>query len=123
MKIRAISIDDDPISGLAIKGVCRHFPSVEFVGAYTDPVKGIMMMEAKKPDLVFLDVEMPKINGLHILSSITHQPKVVIMSSNPGFRNEALGLKACFFIHKPVTIENFGEALASVEKEIRLQSL
>lgn len=123
MKIRAISIDDDPISSLMIRAISRGFPSVEFLGSFTDPVEGIEVINNEKPDLVFLDVEMPSISGLQILGGMKSHTKVVVMSSNPRFRKEALGLNACSFLRKPVSVESFSEALASVERKIRLDEL
>ena len=107
MEIRAIAIDDDPMSILLVKNFCKQYENINMVATFTDPIAGSAAIEELKPDLVFLDVEMPQLSGLEVLDCITELPTVIVMSSNPIFEKQALERNAHAFVSKPLTAEKF----------------
>ena len=67
MKLRAISIDDDPTSILMVKQLAEKTENLELVNTYQDAVKGAAGIILDKPDVLFLDIEMPEFNGIEIM--------------------------------------------------------
>jgi two-component SAPR family response regulator len=118
MQINALSIDDDPMSILLVKSICKHFDFINLQWTYTDPIKGAAGIVIKKPDLVFLDVEMPNFTGIQILRNLTRIPKIVVMSSNINFEQTALNLDATAFIQKPATLEKLKEVILQIKQDI-----
>ncbi len=118
MQINALTIDDDPISIMLVKSVCKHFEYINLQWTYTDPIKGAAGIVMKRPDIVFMDVEMPDFNGLQILRNLTHMPKVIMMSSNANFEATALQLRATAFIQKPATFEKLKSIIERIKNDL-----
>ncbi len=121
-KLSAISIDDDPMCILVIKSLCKHFDFIHLINSYTDPIKGAAGIVTKKPDIVFIDVEMPEFSGLQIIKSLSFPRKFIVLSSNPDFEAKAMELNASAFIHKPTTLEKFSAALYKVRDELQVEA-
>lgn len=121
MPLRAISIDDDPMAILIIQKWAEKSTQVDLVNTYTDPIQGSAGIILDQPDLIFLDIEMPEFNGIQILSALKRPPKVIVVSSNPDYKEKALGLNALTFIRKPISQAGFEnaveEARLMIEKE------
>lgn len=113
MVIRAIAIDDDPTSTLALKQVIEGIKGLELVNTFDDAIKGAAGIILEKPDLIFLDIEMPEFNGLEIMKSLVNPPKIIVVSGNNEFESRAMALNAVTFISKPPQED---EMKAAVEK-------
>lgn len=118
MHINALTIDDDPLSIMLVKSICNKFDYVNLKWTYTDPIKGAAGIVMERPDVVFLDVEMPDFNGLQILRNLRHMPKVIMMSSNADFESMALKLRATAFIQKPATFEKLESIIKKIRREL-----
>lgn len=120
MSIRAIAIDDDPVSILTVKKLSETISELDLVNSYQDSIAGAAGIILDRPELILLDVEMPEFNGLEIMSSLAKPPKIVVISSNPDFKNKAIALNAVAFIQKPLTESSLRDALKMVKEEIAL---
>lgn len=118
MPLKAIIIDDDPISILMIENLCKRHGKVTVVKSYTDPIKGAAGIVLKRPDIVFLDVEMPEFTGPQIIRSLSILPKFIVMSSNKNFKELASVLNASSFVKKPVSFDEFCAVVGKAEKEL-----
>lgn len=118
MQINALTIDDDPMSIMLVKSVCKRFKYINLKWTYTDPIKGAAGIVMKRPDIVFMDVEMPDFNGLQILRNLSRLPKVIMMSSNANFKSTAYELRATAFIQKPVTFEKLQRTIENIKQEL-----
>ncbi|MEQ8472717.1 MAG: response regulator [Marinoscillum sp.] len=114
MKLRAISIDDDPTSILMVKQLAEKTEGLELVNTYQDAVKGAAGIILDRPDVLFLDIEMPEFNGIEIMQSLVKPPKIIVISGNPSFKNKALEMNAVTFISKPPEEEEFKKAIDKV---------
>lgn len=116
MILRAISIDDDPISIMMVKKLAESVKDLELVSTYDNPIEGAAGIILDRPDLLFLDIEMPDFNGVEIMRSLVKPPKIIVISGNPSFREKSLELKAVAFISKPADEQLFAEAVEKVRE-------
>jgi len=113
MKIKCIITDDEPI---ARKGIAGYIDKVDFlilVGECEDAIQLNTMLKTEQPDLIFLDIEMPHISGLDLLSSIQNPPKVIIVSAYEQYALKSYELDVVDYLLKPVSFDRF---LKSVNK-------
>ena len=111
MKTKCIIIDDEPIAIEVIKSHLQHFGSIEVVGTGSNAVQAIEMLNRKQVDLMFLDIQMPQITGLHFLRSLSHPPKVIITTAYRDYALDGYELDVVDFLLKPVSFERFLKAI------------
>jgi two-component system, LytTR family, response regulator len=123
--IRTVIIDDEPDSVNLLKlQLEQHCPMVEIVGAYTSPVKALRDIETLEPDLLFLDIEMPVVNGFEILERIIQSNfSVVFVTAYNQFALKAFRFNALDFLVKPVDTKELIEAVSKAERRIKPTSL
>ena len=114
-KINVIIIDDDPIAVEVIKELISYLTTdLVVVGTATNGVDAVEKISSLKPDLLFMDVEMPLMNGIEVLKQLPYQNFQLIFTT--GYESEALkntSHKAVDFLLKPIDPDEF---LASVDK-------
>lgn len=113
--IRTLIIDDEPIGIDVVRALVTELtPDLVIAGTATNGTDAVQAIAALKPDLVFLDVDMPYMNGLEVLQKIPHESVHVIFTT--GFEPKKLKFTSdlvCGWLTKPIDPEDF---LAVVEK-------
>lgn len=112
---KCLCLDDDQIFGEIIKKFIARIDFLELVGVYHDPIKGVLAIDKDSPDILFLDVDMPNLDGFEIIAAIEDLPKVIVISSHWERREELLAAGAARFIIKPLPNP---EELAKIVKEV-----
>lgn len=108
--IRFISIDDSLLDQLMLKELAVSFPFLEHIGSFSTPLEGITAIKALKPDLVFLDIEMPGMSGVEMLRLVRQLvPIAVFITSHPEFALDGFQLSAFDYILKPLDVERFSQ--------------
>ena len=104
MKARytCIVIDDDPLFLEIFEYIAQRVPNLHLVKTYTNCVDGALGLKKHKPDILFLDVEMPCYDGFEVLKSLPHKPKIVIVSAHVSYDTSKLELDIAYFISKPI---------------------
>src|SRR5215208_3054283 len=108
--ICCIIIDDEP---LARKGLKEYIADVDFLllgGEYDSPLKATKALSEGKVQLIFLDIQMPKITGLEFFKSLQHAPPVVFTTAYPQYAIDGFDLNALDYLVKPVSFERFLKA-------------
>jgi len=106
--IRYIAIDDNPVDLLILKEYAGEHPHLLHCGSFSNITDGIQQVAALKPDLVFLDIEMPGLSGIELLKTVKdHISIAVFVTSHPEFALEGFELSALDYILKPVTADRF----------------
>jgi DNA-binding LytR/AlgR family response regulator len=111
MKIRCLIIDDEPI---ARKGLREYIQDVDFLlldGEFDNPLKATDMLMSDKVDLVFLDIQMPKMTGMEFLKTIANPPMVIFTTAYPQYAVEGFELNAIDYLLKPFSFERFLKAV------------
>lgn len=118
--IKAIAIDDEPLALDIVKNFCARSGKVQLVEAYDNAIFGKQAIEAYKPDLIFIDIEMPALNGLQLAAGLEHRPLVIFTTAYKQFAFDGFELEAVDYLLKPFSFERFekalNKALRSIEK-------
>ncbi len=112
---RCIIIEDDPAFQTIIKSLVSRLPNFEILDLFDNSVDAALFITRKKPDLVFLDVEINGLNGLEVLDSLEHKPKTIVISGDKNYEAEAKDLGVDAFITKPISdFNSFKEIVEGV---------
>ena len=115
MKVTALVVDDEPIARAGLKGMLSAFEWVEVIGEAADGQAAVRAIETLKPELVFLDVQMPGLLGTDVLGHIDHRPFVIFTTAYSQHAVTAFELGAVDYLLKP-----FGPArLATAMERVR----
>ncbi len=113
MNIRVVIVDDEPLARLAVKVRLARRDGFELVAEFGDGDSAYQGIAALKPDLVFVDVEMPGKSGLDLLAALApaQRPMAILLTAYDGFAVQAFELAALDYLLKPVDDERMDEAL------------
>ena len=109
--IKTVLIDDEPLSREIIKNYLKKFPSIEVVDECNDGFDGVKSIQQHQPELVFLDIQMPKINGFEMLELISPMPAVIFITAFDEFALKAFEANAIDYLLKPVAEDRFEKAV------------
>ena len=123
--IRCIIIDDEP---LARKGLKEYISDVDFLqleGEFNEPLKAMKLITEGQVQLIFLDIQMPKISGLDFFRSLKQAPPVIFTTAFPQYALDGFELKALDYLVKPVSFERFLKAALKAKEyyEVRQKNL
>jgi two-component system, LytTR family, response regulator len=115
--IRAFVLDDEE---LAVRRLCRMLAEtgvVEVIGSATDPVSAVEALKASAPDVLFLDIQMPGLNGFEFLQELgNEQPLIVFTTAYQEYALKAFEVNSIDYLLKPVERQQLDRALAKVER-------
>jgi DNA-binding LytR/AlgR family response regulator len=114
MKIKCIITDDEPIARKGIRGYIEKIDYLSLIGECEDAVQLNNMLKTEQPDLIFLDIEMPYLSGLDLLSNIQNPPKVIITSAYEKYALKGYELDVTDYLLKPIPFERFVKAVDKV---------
>jgi two-component system LytT family response regulator len=109
--MKAIIIDDEPLARMIIKEYLLDFPVIEIVEECNDGFAGIKAIQQHQPDLIFLDIQMPKINGFEMLELIDNPPIVIFTTAFEEYAIKAFDAHAADYLLKPFSKERFDKAI------------
>lgn len=109
--IRTIIIDDEPLARSIIKEYLQRHPQIELVQECNDGFEGIKAILQHHPDLVFLDIQMPKINGFEMLELVEQPPAVIFTTAFDEYAIKAFESHAVDYLLKPFNQERFDKAI------------
>lgn len=109
--ISTILIDDEPLARTIIKEYLEEFPQITVLQECNDGFEGLKAIMQHKPQLVFLDVQMPKINGFEMLELIEEPPAVIFVTAFDEYAIKAFESHAIDYLLKPFSKERFNKAV------------
>lgn len=112
--MKAIIIDDEPLAREIIKEYLQDYPSVQVLAECNDGFEGMKSIMQHHPDLVFLDIQMPKITGFEMLEVIENPPQVIFTTAFDEYAIKAFETHAVDYLLKPFSKERFDKALSKV---------
>ena len=108
-----IIVDDEPLAVRLLESYVEKTPDLELMSSFTDSINAINAIKAQKPDLLFLDIQMPNIDGMELAHSLPEETRVVFTTAFKEYAFESYEVNALDFLLKPVRYNKF---LAAVEK-------
>src|SRR5712692_744928 len=120
-KIKTLIVDDETLARRRIRRLLATESDVEVVGECGDPQKAVSFIQERNPDLVFLDIQMPGIDGFGVLESLAPQqvPAVIFITAFDQYALRAFEVHALDYLLKPFDRERFERAVARAKKQIR----
>jgi len=109
--MKAILIDDEPLARIMVKEYLQNYPDIEVVQECNDGFEGVKAIQQHQPDLIFLDIQMPKINGFEMLELIENPPAVIFTTAFEEYAIKAFETHAVDYLLKPFSKERFDKAI------------
>lgn len=120
--MKALLIDDEELARNLLRSYLVAYPDIEVIGECANGFEGLKAIQELNPDLIFLDVQMPKITGFEMLELIENPPMVVFSTAFNQFAIRAFELNAVDYLLKPYSKERFDTALNKVRQRYAQQS-
>ncbi|HEU5365268.1 MAG TPA: response regulator, partial [Hanamia sp.] len=109
--MKVIIIDDEPLARGIVKEYLLSYPELNLAAECGDGFEGIKAIQQHQPDLIFLDIQMPKINGFEMLELIENPPAVIFTTAFDEFAIKAFESNAVDYLLKPFSKERFEKAI------------
>jgi two-component system LytT family response regulator len=109
--IRAIIIDDEPLARMIVQEYLQSYPNITVLQECNDGFEGIKAIQQHHPDLIFLDIQMPKINGFEMLELVDNPPDVIFTTAFDEYAIRAFEAHAVDYLLKPFSKDRFDKAV------------
>jgi two-component system LytT family response regulator len=116
--IKAIIIDDEALARSVIKNYLKGRNDVEIVAECANGFEGLKAIQGEHPDLIFLDIQMPKLSGFELLELLDEPPVIIFSTAFDEYALRAFELSAADYLLKPYTRQRFDEAMAKALSKI-----
>jgi two-component system, LytTR family, response regulator len=114
--MRAFLVDDEALALKRLQRMLVLTKRVQVVGVGTDPVEAVAAIKEAKPDILFLDIEMPGMTGFEMLAHLQPQPWVVFTTAYDRYALQAFGVNSVDYLLKPIDAANLDRALDKIER-------
>jgi DNA-binding LytR/AlgR family response regulator len=111
MKIKCLIVDDEPIARQIVAKYCAYLPDLEVVGSCGDALEAKQLLSIKPVDIIFLDINMPILDGLALVKTLRQQPLIIFTTAYKEYAHEAFNVSACDYLLKPFSLERFIQAV------------
>ena len=114
--MRAFLVDDEALALKRLQRMLVLTKRVQVIGVGTDPVEAVTAIREAKPDILFLDIEMPGMTGFEMLAHLQPQPWVVFTTAYDRYALQAFGVNSVDYLLKPIDAANLDRALDKIER-------
>jgi len=118
MKIRTLIVDDEPLARLNLSSLLEAEPDFEIVGECADPASALQALASLQPELVFLDIQMPGMNGFEVIGNAA-APAVVFVTAHEQYAARAFDANALDYLLKPFRRARFQDTLSRVRERLQ----
>lgn len=115
MILKCVAIDDEPLARECIANYVREIDFLQLTGTGNNPVDLTRLLDEQKVDLIFLDIQMPVINGIEFLKMTPNPPMVIITTAYPNYALEGFQLDVLDYLVKPITFNRFFKAVSKAK--------
>jgi DNA-binding LytR/AlgR family response regulator len=119
MKIRCIIIDDEPLAHRVIERYSENVPFLEIVAKCFNAIEAIEVMHNQQVDLLFLDINMPKLTGMEFLKTLKNPPLVIITTAYAEYAIQGYEMDVVDYLMKPFAFDRFFRAIQKAEDILR----
>lgn len=123
MKINCLIIDDEPLAINVIKNFLDPIENFEVINTFTNPIEGLFFVKNNTVDLIFLDINMPVLDGINFIKSLENPPLLIITSANSEFAIETYELDVLDYLVKPIEFPRLMKALNKASKRLENKNI
>lgn len=116
--LKAVIVDDEELARIFLKDLLRSHPEIEIAAECANGFEAVKAIAETKPDLVFLDVQMPKLDGFEVLELLDSSPAVIFVTAYDQYAMRAFDAQAVDYLLKPFNTERFERALERAKSRI-----
>ena len=119
-----IIIDDDEIDRLTVVSFAKKFPILDILGVFESAEEALPFIEKQKVDILFLDIDMPGLNGIEFRKKALEIPVCIFITAHPEHAVESFQIETLDFIVKPLKLDRFAQTVSRIEEfmEIKLKA-
>lgn len=118
-QIKALIIDDEELARELVKNYTRNIPEIDIIGECSNGFEGIKAIQELKPQLIFLDIQMPKLNGFEMLEILDDTPEVIFITAHNEYAIKAFEMNAVDYLMKPYSSERLTESVQKAVERIK----
>tara|TARA_R110000796_G_scaffold35017_3_gene90055 strand:- start:4317 stop:5030 length:714 start_codon:yes stop_codon:yes gene_type:complete len=118
MKIKCVIIDDEPLAINIIKNYLEHIEDFEIVNTFNNAIDGLNFLKNNAIDAIFLDINMPVLDGINFIKSLENPPLLIITSAYDEFAIETYELDVLDYLVKPIEFPRFMKSLNKISKRL-----
>jgi DNA-binding LytR/AlgR family response regulator len=120
MRLNCVIVEDSAVQRMIINKLVNNHPQLNLIGDFSNAIEAKNCLSIHAVDLVFLDIEMPVINGFAFLDGLKNKPQIIFVASKSEYALRAFDYEATDFIQKPIALNRFD---AAIKKALNLHSL
>lgn len=117
--IRTLLVEDEEPAREIVKSYLKKYPEIEIIGEAADGFSGVKAINELKPDLLFLDIQLPKLTGFEILELVEHAPVIIFTTAYDQFALKAFELNATDYLLKPFSADRFDIAIQKAFEKLK----
>src|SRR6185369_11049586 len=121
MKLKCIIIDDEPIARKVLQEFIEDIEFLELVGQAENPLKAMSLLNTNDIDIIFLDINMPKINGIDFLRNSKTNAIVIMTTAYTDYAVDAYGLDVLDYLVKPIAFDRFLKACNKAKEAVEFK--
>jgi len=121
--IVCIAVDDEPKALEVISIHASKAPEIELIRTFTNPEEALAFLKDNFVDLIFLDINMPRISGLQLVEKLQSKPFIIFTTAYSEYAIESYDFEAVDYLLKPIEFDRFYKAISKVKKLIQLNSI
>lgn len=118
MKVTCIIVDDEPLSQDIVEKYIQDIPQLELIKKCSNALEAIEVLQNHDIQLIFLDINMPKLSGISFVKSLSKVPEIIFITAYPEFAVEGFEVEATDYILKPFSMERFMKAVNKALRKI-----
>jgi len=124
-EIRAIVIDDEPLTRERVRDLAAKSGGISILAEGKNGLEALDLIAQHKPDLIFIDVEMPELNGFGVISELNDEsaPAVIFITAYEHYAKKAFDVGAVDYLHKPITPSRFDAAVGRAKERLERPSI
>ncbi|HEY5823197.1 MAG TPA: response regulator, partial [Cyclobacteriaceae bacterium] len=120
--MRCIVVDDEPLIRALLEDNVKHIPYLKLIKSCKHALEALEVLQNDQIDVIFLDIQMPHLNGLQFLQSLQNPPLVIIITAYEKYAVEGFNLQVADYILKPFSFDRFLRACNRAEELFRLKT-
>lgn len=121
-KIKCFIVDDEEMATKVIKAHLKHIPDFEIVGIYHSAIEAFLALESTEVQVLFLDIQMPKLTGVELLTMLKQKPLTVLTTAHREYALESYELEVVDYLLKPIGLNRFLQTISRLKNRLHLTS-